>query len=146
MRWRPARHEVHDNLVEGIVVADDALLERYLEGEVPSVEELERTMAKGIADATVFPVVCGSATGPIAVDRLADFIVELGPSPLERPPISVEAGNQVIEVESKPDGDPLAYVFKTIADPYVGQVSLFRVLSGTVKPEMQPHQLPLRPG
>jgi elongation factor G len=129
-------NEVHDNLVEGIVVADDTLLERYLEGDIPSVEELERTMAKGIADATVFPVVCGSATGPIAVDRLADFIVELGPSPLERPPISVEAGNQVIEVESKPDGDPLAYVFKTIADPYVGQVSLFRVLSGTVKPEM----------
>jgi len=129
-------HEVHDNLVEGIVVADDTLLERYLEGDIPSVEELERTMSKGIADATVFPVVCGSATGPIAVDRLADFIVELGPSPLERPPISVEAGNQVIEVESKPDGDPLAYVFKTIADPYVGQVSLFRVLSGTVKPEM----------
>jgi elongation factor G len=129
-------HEVHDNLVEGIVVADDILLERYLEGEVPSVDELERTMAKGIADATVFPVVCGSATGPIAVDRLADFIVELGPSPLERPPISVEAGNQIIEVESKPDGDPLAYVFKTIADPYVGQVSLFRVLSGTIKPEM----------
>ena len=129
-------HEVHDNLVEGIVVADDALLERYLEGDIPSVEELERTMAKGIADATVFPVVCGSATGPIAVDRLADFILELGPSPLDRPPISVEAGNQIIEVESKPDGDPLAYVFKTIADPYVGQVSLFRVLSGTVKPEM----------
>jgi elongation factor G len=129
-------HEVHDNLVEGIVVADDTLLERYLEGDTPSVEELERTMSRGIADATVFPVVCGSATGPIAVDRLADFIVELGPSPLERPPISVEAGNQVIEVESKPDGDPLAYVFKTIADPYVGQVSLFRVLSGTVKPEM----------
>src|SRR5690606_2841992 len=70
--------QVHDNLVEGIVVADDEQLERYLEGEVPSVEELEVTLARGVAEATVFPVVCGSATGPIAVDRLADLICEIG--------------------------------------------------------------------
>jgi len=128
-------HDVHDNLVEGIVVADDALLERYLEGDIPSVDELEHTMGIGIADATVFPVVCGSATGPIAVDRLADFIVELGPSPLDRGPTLVTAGDQDMEIETKPDGDPLAFVFKTIADPYVGQISLFRVLSGTLRPE-----------
>ena len=129
-------HEVHDALVEGIVVADDELLERYLEGDIPSVAELEHTMGIGIAQAKVFPVVCGSATGPIAVDRLADFIVELGPSPLDRPPAVVRAGDQPVEVDPKPDGDPLAFVFKTIADPYVGQISLFRVLSGTLKPEM----------
>lgn len=127
--------QVHDNLVEGIVVADDDLLERYLEGEVPSVEELERTMAKGIAEASVFPVVCGSATGPIAVDRLADFIVELGPSPLDRPPVTVEAGGTTVEVPPDPNAEPLLLVFKTIADPYVGQISLFKVLSGTVRPE-----------
>jgi len=132
-------HAVHDNLVEGIVVADDDLLERYLEGDVPDVEELEHTMASGIAEATVFPVVCGSATGPIAVDRLADFIVELGPSPLDRPPAKVEAGDQLIEIDAKPDGDPLTFVFKTIADPYVGQISLLRVLSGTVRPEITLH-------
>ena len=74
-------HQVHDNLVEGIVVADDELLERYLEGEVPSTEELEQTLASGVADATVFPVVCGSAAEDIAVDRLADFICEVGPEP-----------------------------------------------------------------
>lgn len=129
-------HEVHDNLVEGIVVADDALLEQYLEGEIPSVEELERTMAKGIADATVFPVVCGSATGPIAVDRLAEFITELAPAPADRPPMEVRAGDQTIEVVSDAAGDPLAFVFKTIADPYVGQISLMRIRSGTLKPEM----------
>jgi elongation factor G len=129
-------HEVHDNLVEGIVVADDDMLERYLEGDIPSVEELEHTMAHGIASATVFPVVCGSATGPIAVDRLADFIVELGPSPVDRPPMVVTAGDQTIEVESDASGDPLAFVFKTIADPYVGQISLMRIRSGTLKPDM----------
>ncbi len=129
-------HEVHDNLVEGIVVADDDMLEAYLEGEIPSVEELEKTMAIGVADATVFPVVAGSATGPIAVDRLADFIVELGPAPTDRPPIMIEVGDELIEIESDAAGDPLAFVFKTIADPYVGQISLMRVRSGTLKPDL----------
>ena len=74
-------HQVHDNLVEGIVVADDALLERYLEGEVPTVDELEHTLAHGIDQASVFPVVCGSATGRVGIDRLIDLICEIGPSP-----------------------------------------------------------------
>ena len=129
-------HEVHDNLVEGIVVADDDMLERYLDGDIPTVDELEHAMARGIAAATVFPVVCGSATGPIAVDRLADFITELGPAPSDRPPMPVAAGNQTIEVPSDPAGDPLAFVFKTIADPYVGQISLMRIRSGTLKPDI----------
>ena len=85
-------HQVHDNLVEGIVVADDDLLERYLEGDVPSFEQLEQTLAHGVDEASVFPVVCGSATARVAVDRLADFICEIGPSPLDRPPVTVEAG------------------------------------------------------
>ena len=129
-------HEIRDNLIEGIVVADDVMLESYLEGTIPSVAELERTMAKGIAEATVYPVVCGSATGPIAVDRLANFITELAPAPADRPPMVVAAGDQTVEVVSDAAGDPLAFVFKTIADPYVGQISLMRIRSGTLKPEM----------
>jgi elongation factor G len=125
-------HQVHDNLVEGIVVADDDLLERYLEGDTPSFQELERTLHDGIAAATVFPVVVGSATGEIGVDRLADFLVEIGPSPLDRT-ATVTAGDQEVEVAADASGDPLAFVFKTIADPYVGQISLFRVLSGTIR-------------
>jgi elongation factor G len=128
-------HEVHDNLVEGIVVADDELLERYLEGEVPSFEELERTLAVGVDDANVFPVVCGSATERVGIDRLADFICEIGPSPLDRPPTEVRAGESTVEVKPDPTGEPLAFVFKTIADPYVGHLSLFKVLSGTIKPD-----------
>jgi elongation factor G len=131
-------HEVHDNLVEGIVVADDDMLERYLDGDVPSLAELERTLHDGIAAATVFPVVVGSATREIGIDRLADFLVEIGPSPLDRP-VSITAGNgqvpEEIEVPAEAAADPLAFVFKTIADPYVGQVSLFRVVSGTLRPD-----------
>jgi elongation factor G len=139
-------HQVRDNLIEGIVVADDAQLERYLEGDLPSVDELERTLAAGVDLAQVFPVVCGSALADIAVDRLADFICEIGPSPLDRPPIEVEAGRApgsgdaatTVPVASDSDGEPLAYVFKTIADQY-GQISCFKVLSGTIKPDDHLH-------
>ena len=78
-------HQVHDNLVEGIVVADDALLERYLEGDVPGLEELEHALTLGIETASVFPVVCGSATAEVGIDRLADLLVEIGPPPADRP-------------------------------------------------------------
>jgi elongation factor G len=112
-------HSVHDALVEGIVVADDDLMERYLADESIDVKELEQALAKGIAEATVFPVLCGSATKVIGVDRLASFVVHEGPAPAAE------------------DGDgsapPVAFVFKTIVDPYVGRVNLFKVLQGTIK-------------
>ena len=108
-------HTVHDALVEGIVVADDDLMERYLADEPIDVHELEVALAKGIKEASVFPVLCGSATALIGIDRLAHFIAEEGPAP--------EIG----------DGPAAAFVFKTIVDPYVGRVNLFKVLQGTVK-------------
>ena len=125
-------HQVHDNLVEGIVVAEDALLERYLEGDVPGLEELEHALTLGIETASVFPVVCGSAVGEVGIDRLADFLVEIGPPPADRP-TPVTAGDTEVMVPADPSGDPLAFVFKTIADPFVGQLSLFKVLSGTIR-------------
>jgi elongation factor G len=108
-------HTVHDALVEGIVVADDDLMERYLSDESIDVKELEQALAKGIAEASVFPVLCGSATKLIGVDRLAAFITHEGPAP------------------DAEDGQPVAFVFKTIVDPYVGRVNLFKVLQGTIK-------------
>jgi elongation factor G len=128
-------HEVRDNLVEGIVVADDDLTERYLEGEEISPKELEEALAKGVAQATVFPVTCGSAARMIGIDRLAQLICEVGPSPLDRPPVTVQAGDDTLDVVPDPAGQPLAVVYRTLADPYVGKVSFLRVLSGTVRPD-----------
>src|SRR5206468_4643083 len=82
----------------------------------PSFEELEHVLADGVADAAVFPVVCGSATLGIGVDRLLQYICEIGPAP-----------------QADPAAAPLALVFKTVADPYVGRISLFKVLSGSIK-------------
>ena len=113
----PVEHSVRDALVEGIVVADDDLMERYLGDETIAVDELERALAKGIAEATVFPVLCGSATKLIGVDRLAHFMAEDAPAP------------------TVADGPPAAFVFKTVVDPYVGRVNLFRVLQGNIEPD-----------
>jgi elongation factor G len=125
-------HQVHETLVESIVEANDALLERYLEGDEPGTEELEHQLHDALAEATVYPVVLGSATKEIGIDRLADYLVEIGPSPLDHT-VTVNGGGQEVEVPADPDADPLAFVFKTIADPYVGQMSLFKVLSGTIR-------------
>ncbi len=131
-----SEHEIHDAIVEGIVVADDALMERYLEGDIPTFEELEAALAVGVADATVFPVLCGSASGNIAIDRLANFICEIGSSPVDRPPLVADDGDGSRELAVDPAADPVAYVFKTVADPYVGKLSLFKVYSGTVRPDL----------
>jgi elongation factor G len=132
-----AEHErqVHDEVVEGIVVADDELLEHYLAGEVPDFETLEHALAHGVLEQHTFPVLCGSATGPrgpIGIERLADFLVELGPSPAARPTIAT-AGDDLVEIPADPGADTVAFVFKTIADQFVGRVSLFKVLSGTIR-------------
>ncbi|HEX5616719.1 MAG TPA: elongation factor G [Acidimicrobiia bacterium] len=108
-------HAVHDALVEGIVIGDDDLMERYLSDEKIEISELAHTLAAGIASGTVFPVLCGSATKLVGIDRLADFLVTEGPAP------------------SAGDGPPAALVFKTIVDPYVGRVNVFKVLQGTVE-------------
>lgn len=125
-------HQLHDAIVEEIVSGDDDQLERYLSGDVPSVVELERTLRHEVLDGLEFPVLLGSATTGVGLDRFADFICDLGPSPLDRP-VAVEAGDTVIEVAADAAGPPAIHVFKTIADPFVGQLSVFKVLSGTVR-------------
>ncbi len=127
-------HTLHDALVEEIVSGDDDQLERYLGGDIPSVAELERTLAHEVLDCLEFPVLLGSATTGVGIDRLADFICELGPSPADRP-TEVRAGEGTVAVAADASGKPLAYVFKTIADPFIGQLSVFKVLSGTIKPD-----------
>ncbi|HET9060342.1 MAG TPA: elongation factor G [Acidimicrobiales bacterium] len=132
-------HQVRAALVEGIVVADDDLMSRYLDGDEISAEELSKTLAKGVVSSQVFPVICGSATRLIGIDRLLDAICDVAPSPLERPGVRVLApgsdGQQSLDVPCDPSGQPLIRIFKTMADPYVGKISLFKVLSGTIKPD-----------
>ncbi|HWS57370.1 MAG TPA: elongation factor G [Actinotalea sp.] len=133
-------HRLHEEVAEEIVSGDDEQLERYLSGEVPTAGELERALVHEVRDCQEFPVLVGSAASGVGVDRLADYLCELGPSPADRParlraPGVDAEGNDLLEVVADPDGDVLLHVFRTVADPFVGQVSVFKVLSGTLNAE-----------
>jgi len=124
-------HRIHDQVVEEIVAGDDELLERFLGDDVPSVQELEHALTVEMEHATEFPVLCGSAVADVGIDRLLDYLCEIGPPAVDRT-ATVTAGDDLVEVPCNPDGDPLAQIFHTIDDPYVGHLSLFRVLSGGI--------------
>jgi elongation factor G len=117
---------LHTALVEAVVETDDKMLEKYLEGTEPSGEQLIAGMHRGMVQGSAFPVLCGSAVRGIGVDRLAQFIVDFGPSPDERPAPPLAAGTAL------PDSGVVAYIFKTMSDPYVGRISLFRVYRGVI--------------
>ncbi|MGH9100201.1 MAG: elongation factor G, partial [Acidimicrobiales bacterium] len=128
-------HSVHEQLVEGIVVADDDLMARYLDGEEISRDELELTLASGVAAGTVFPVLCCSGATGVGVDRLARLLVELCPSPEHGRAAQVIGGGVTAEVSCDQAGPPLLVVAKTLSDQHSGRLSLCKVLSGTLTPD-----------
>jgi elongation factor G len=118
-------------LIENVAEADDALIEKYLEGETLSDDEIKAALRKGILERTFSPVLCGSATRNMGVDLLLDFILNCLPSPLERPAFrTIDANGNEAEKASDPGAPFSGFVFKTVADPYAGRLSLFRVVSG----------------
>ncbi len=126
-----------ETLIENIAEADDALLEKYLDGHPLTDEELMQGLRAGTLGRAFVPVLCGSATGNIGADRLMDFINDCFPSPFDRgPKVGIDpATGDMIERRPAPDEPFSALVFKTIADPYAGRLSIFRVYSGTVRPD-----------
>ena len=128
--------EVRTDLLDSVAETSDDLLERYLEGGEITRDEIVAAIHDGIDDATMFPVMVGSATHLIGIDRLCDVIVSAGPSPLDRPPAESE---DAVTREPKPDAPLSALIFKTLSDPYVGKVSFFKVLSGTLTGDGQIH-------
>jgi len=119
--------EMHTALVESVVETSDELLEAYFEGVEPDRATIVEVTRQGILTGEIQPVLCGSATQLIGIDTLAEFIAEFGPNPLERAPVPLADGGTL-----PLDGGPVAYVFKTTSDPYVGRISLMRVFSGTI--------------
>lgn len=119
----------HTALVESVVETDEALMEAYFSGVEPSREVIVSTVHKGMLSADVFPVLVGSAERLIGIDTLAQFFVDFGPNPLERaiPPL-ISGTFDVSE-----NGPAIAIVFKTVSDPFVGKISLIRVMSGSIK-------------
>ena len=128
-----AASEGHTQLVEDVVEGDDEMLEQYLEGVEPTPDQLERLLHDAVDHRIVFPVLCGSAAKPIGVDRLLDFICQVGPAPGELGPVEAVRGGEPVEVELDSAGAPVAMVFKTRIDDFLGQISFLKVLSGTIR-------------
>jgi elongation factor G len=125
-----------EKLAESVAEADDALLEKFLEEGQLSEEEIVGGVKAGLAEAKFAPVLCGAAARGMGVDRMADLIVDAFPSPADRPPVKVMTKDgEEQERACDPNGPLTAYVFKTISDPYVGRISVFRTLSGRMRPD-----------
>lgn len=123
----------HENLIENVAESDDALIEKYLEGETLSDEEIQTALRKGTISKTFVPVLCGSATKSIGVDLLMDFITSCLPSPLDQEPKpATNADGSETQIAPDPEAPFSAFVFKTVADPYSGRLSIFRVVSGKI--------------
>jgi elongation factor G len=125
--------EYRERLMDEVSETSDALMERYLEGEEISHEEIVTALKDGTNHGSLFPVTCGVATRNLATNRLLDAIVEDLPSPVKH------GGLEVGEVTLEPSEDKelFAYVFKTRADPFAGRINLFRVYQGTMSHDTQ---------
>jgi elongation factor G len=125
--------EYREKLMDEVAEVSDALMERYLEGEEISHEETVAALKKGVTEGHLFPVTCGAATRNLGINRLLDAFVEDLPSPAKRGPIDLDG----VELEPDESKDMVAFVFKTLADPYAGRVNLFRVYQGVLEHDSQ---------
>jgi elongation factor G len=136
-----AANEAREALIEMVAEADDSLMEKFFDAGTLTQDELVSGLKRGIAAAKVFPLVLTSATANIGVQPLLDAIVTYVPSPAERPLTAKSADGQMVEIPTT-DGGPLAaFVWKTVADPFAGRITLFRVLAGTLKADTTVHNV-----
>ncbi len=130
--------EYREKLMDEVAENSDELMERYLEGEEIDHDEIVTVLKQGVTDGNIFPVTCGVATRNLGTKPLLEALVEDLPSPAMRGAIgAVDAEGEEIELAPDEEGELVAYVFKTLADPYAGRINLFRVYSGTITSDTQ---------
>ena len=123
----------HDELIEKVCELDDDLTMMYLEGEIPSVEEMKDALRKATCECRAVPVCCGTAYRNKGVQKLLDAIIEYMPSPLDVPAIKgVDLDGNEVERKSSDEEPFAALAFKIMTDPFVGKLAYFRVYSGTL--------------
>jgi elongation factor G len=139
-----AAQQARDALIELIAEADDALMERFFEEGTLSSEEMAAGLKRGTSAGKLFPLFCTSALQNVGVQPLLDALVAYVPSPAERPFAATRGKGdsaETIEVAAT-DGAPYsAFVWKTVADPFAGRITLFRVITGSLKADSTVHNL-----
>src|SRR6266702_5465812 len=130
---------LREQLIETVIQEseDEELMDRYLGGETITPTDLIPDLEKAVASGRLFPVLSGAATKGIGTNELLEVLTQAFPSPTGRPPfqVNVPGTDQTVTRTADPDAPLAAYVFKTISDPYVGRMNLFRVVSGTFVPD-----------
>ena len=123
-----------EKLVEAVAELDEGLLESYLNGNVPTVDQMTPVLKKGIAEGALYPLFAGDALSLVGVKSFLDFAASFFPSPLEIPPLKVQEGGEEKEITTQASGETIAYVFKTVSDPHLGDLLYTRVFSGEIAP------------
>jgi elongation factor G len=131
--------DLRSQLIETIIQEseDEELMDRYLGGEAIAPTDLIPDLEKAVGAGRLFPVLSGAATRGIGTNELLEVLTQAFPSPAGRPPFqaTVPGTDRTVERSADPDAPLAAYVFKTLSDPYVGRLNLFRVVSGTFQPD-----------
>ncbi|MGE5632799.1 MAG: elongation factor G [Caulobacteraceae bacterium] len=131
--------EYRGMIIEAAAQTDEALMEKYFGGEELTKEEIVKGLRLGVIGGDVVPVLCGAATKNIGIDLLMDTILNYMPSPADTPAVeavSVKSG-QKVKIAADVSTPFSAQVYKTIADPFVGKISMFKVMSGTMSSDME---------
>ncbi len=129
----PLTGDIDDDLMEAIAETDDELMEKYFEGEEFTDEEIKKGLATGIASGSLVPVCTTLFQAGQKVDGILDMLVGCTPAPLEHAPYkAVNDKGEEIEVKPTKEGPMSAFVFKTIVDPFVGKISIMKVVSGKI--------------
>ena len=138
--WQEKIKGLHEELIEYVAESDDTLLEKFFEEGSLSEEEMREGLHRAIQDQVFIPIFCTAATENIGAARLMDFISKYGSSPVDRATVQAENVNSEETVDVALDGSaPVVHVFKTISEAHVGELSFFRVYSGSVSTGMDLH-------
>jgi elongation factor G len=121
------------NMSDAVAESDDDLLAKYLDAGELTADEFTEGLHKGIESGKIVPIIAGSVAKDFGLKELMEVVVNSFPTPFERHVRAVNGTGQEVEVKVSADGPFLAQVFRSVVDPYVGQLTLFRVLSGTLK-------------
>jgi elongation factor G len=127
--------EARHAMLEAAADFDDAVMEKYLEGQQPSVDDVRRALRKGTIRDAIVPVLCGAAFKNKGIQRLLDAVVDYLPAPTDKPPVRGLDPRKGADIERKADPEEpfCALAFKIMSDPYVGKLTYFRVYSGSVE-------------